>query len=271
MTLTASEGPVCALCHKQRPIRDSHLIPAALYKLVRRANEEEEDGNPDPVHITQEAAWQSSKQMTGDLLCSECENRFSRMGEKYVVASALRTGSHFPLADLIDEAAPIHVNPERAIYAVDDIEGLDVDKLVYFAASVFWRAGARRWSVSQSKKVRLSLGRYSENLRLFLLGETPFPEDIAIQFFVDRERFARFMGPPVGGKAGQCHRYAFMIPGMQFVMYVGKGIPEDQRAVAFRSGGLLSYTDLKHSSIVQGTIESMRDAWSSMKLRVKTG
>lgn len=59
--------------------------------------------------------------------------------------------------------------------------GIDVDRLGYFALSVFWRAGAHVWNVGFGQKsTKLDLGADEEPIRLFLLGDGPLPRDLVL-------------------------------------------------------------------------------------------
>src|SRR5262245_63849308 len=83
---------VCALCRRQRELRDSHLLPAAIYKLLR----DPQRPNPNPVMVTRKLAGTTSWQVKARLLCDECEQQFSRKGERYVLAQCARR-NQFPL------------------------------------------------------------------------------------------------------------------------------------------------------------------------------
>jgi hypothetical protein len=54
-----------------------------------------------------------------------------------------------------------------------------MDKLVYFGASVFWRAAVCEWSFA-SQQVHITLDRYAEELRRYLLHEATFPRDVVL-------------------------------------------------------------------------------------------
>lgn len=59
--------------------------------------------------------------------------------------------------------------------------GIDTDKLSYHAVSFVWRAAVHVWKtiVLQTTSVTLSPGDI-ENIRKYLLGEGPFPENVGV-------------------------------------------------------------------------------------------
>jgi len=64
----------CRLCEKTRELRDSHLMPKALYKITRKAAEADKQPNSNPVVITPAVALQTTKQVSDYLLCDQCED-----------------------------------------------------------------------------------------------------------------------------------------------------------------------------------------------------
>jgi len=69
----------CGLCGKSAELRNGHLLPAALYKLLRYLPSER---NSSPVHVTTKKVLSSDKQITAYFLCGCCEQRFSANGER---------------------------------------------------------------------------------------------------------------------------------------------------------------------------------------------
>jgi hypothetical protein len=66
------------------------------------------------------------------------------------------------------------------VHAAAPISEIDVSKLTYFGASILWRASSHRWRSLKDEVPQLYLGKYTEELRSYLLGETPFPANIVI-------------------------------------------------------------------------------------------
>src|SRR5262245_24888194 len=93
-----TSGPVgaCGLCRRQRALQDSHFFPSALYKIVR----DPDRSNPNPVMVTRKHAGTTSRRVSAYFLCWDCEQRFSRNGERYVVSQCAQR-DRFPLRELL--------------------------------------------------------------------------------------------------------------------------------------------------------------------------
>jgi hypothetical protein len=155
-------GP-CALCLEIRELRDSHFLPAGFYRIMR------EGSGDDPVLVNKSAAFMSSAQARAHLLCGECEHRFNDGGEDWVLKNCWRSATNFPLHSTLMGATPFVDEEGFRSYEDKKIPGVEIDKLAYFGASIFWRAAVRRWTVGKEKDARLPLGPYQEALRLHLL------------------------------------------------------------------------------------------------------
>ena len=56
----------CKLCVQHKFLQNSHLIPASLYRIIRRSQ------GSDPVFMTARHAGTSSRQITAHELCWDC-------------------------------------------------------------------------------------------------------------------------------------------------------------------------------------------------------
>ena len=98
-----------------------------------------------------------------------------------------------------------------------------MDAMVYFAASMVWRAAARTWD-SHNHRDQLNLGPYKEDFRLYLLGENAFPPSASVWVNVWASP-VKFAFPP-RTLPGQGYRHHnFVIPGITFHVFVGKRVP----------------------------------------------
>lgn len=248
----------CALCLMHRPLRDSHLLPAALYRLARDAS----DRNPNPVIVTKAVASQRSAQISQYLLCGTCEDRFSRHGERHVLKNCARP-SGFRLLDALTAAPALC---EGSSWRVVDISGQSAvagDHYLYFAASVFWRAAVASWNVNGRRIPSLSLGAgYQEQFRKYLLDGAPFPA-LARMFVhawtdaVDSTSIA-----PTSSRVGGVYRHKFCIPGVGFTLFVGRSVPSRQNAGALNSteGQFMWTSSSRSEPLLKGFAKQIRSA-----------
>jgi hypothetical protein len=222
---------VCKLCLKDGELQKSHLIPSRAYIHLRSP---ENKGNPDPLMLTLEQVKRTSKQAWKHLLCKNCEDLLSRGGEQWVLPRlAAKTG--FILRDVVEQIKPTVDEHGMRLYPTAAVPEIAVDKLVHFAMGIFWKASVAAWGLSAMQS-NLKLGPYQESLRKFLLGETPFPEHIRLLTIVA----ARPLGVaairlPVEGRRIECRTFNFLVPGLAFMLFVGKIIPEHWKARCFYS------------------------------------
>jgi len=220
----------CALCLQDRDLQDSHLMPRALYKYLR----DTADANPNPLVVTATKEFQTSKQVSDYLLCAECEDRFNKGGEKWVIEACWQSETAFPLQQALQGATPLFTSgPDFTAYAGSDIPSIQIDKLAYFAASVLWRAGVNPWRGYGTAPTRLTLGPYQEDLRRYLVGSTAFPTHVVLIVTVASTLETRrnsLIVFPWRGDRGAYHKYAFVIPGVTFQLCVGNCIPAHVRA-----------------------------------------
>jgi hypothetical protein len=136
----------CYLCKDSAVLCDSHLIPKAMYRLCTAKGEK----NPNPFVVTPEIHIQKSTQFRNYLLCERCESRMRVGGEDWVLKRCCRstTGSPFRLRDAIKAGKPEQSSPTCVVYSCKNLAGVDADRLLYFGASIFWRAAQKRWHLA---------------------------------------------------------------------------------------------------------------------------
>jgi hypothetical protein len=211
----------CALCHEMRPLLNSHFLPAALYKNLLDPN-----GPIKNMIVSNGAiASEESKQVSQPLLCQDCEILFQKGGESWVLARRLMPDGKFPLRDMLKAATPAQTARNGDIvYEAASIPGISPEQLVYFAASIFWRGAAADWKLPTGEYKRLGLAPpLLEALRKYLLGEQPFPSDVAILLHVSAaaEPIQTAFPPyPINGEGQGFH---FYVPGMLFTLLIGQG------------------------------------------------
>jgi len=215
----------CALCLETTDLQDSHFLPKAFYKLARTAGET----NPNPIVVNPNVAMKTSKQVSDFLLCAACEDRFNKSGESWMTSNCWRSDADFPLYFAIKAAKPAWASNDFSVYKGAEISGVDVRKLTYFAMSVFWRGGVHEFGpIAGHKPTKLELGPYAEELRQFLLGTAGFPSHVALAVTVsstpETGRNEMMIFPWRKDHRPDMRQFSFVIPGVTFQMFTGKGM-----------------------------------------------
>src|SRR5262249_23249321 len=163
-----------------------------------------------------------SKQVMAPLLCAECEQLFSQKGENYVLTQCAQSTGQFRLREQLQATTPLCRTPQFIGYDAVPLLGDMIDMYIYFAASIFWRAAARRWKIGTEPLHRLSLGgNYQEQFRLYLLGQAPFPPHGRIHLHVASEAPLELLelAFPSSFRVAGVHRHKFYILGLIFVLF----------------------------------------------------
>jgi hypothetical protein len=206
----------CRLCHQTKDLRDSHFIPAAMYKYIRATSLK----NPNPVVVGPERTIRTSEQVRDYLLCAECEDRFNKNGEKEVLKWACK-GNRFPLEDRFAVALAHHQVGAASAFSGSAI-GVNTDKFAYFALSIIWRAAVHEWNTPWGKSTVINLGQGEEPIRKFLVGMTGIPAEAAVVLTVCTDIYSRgsfFMPTRATNVPGMC--FVFLALGLHFMVYVG--------------------------------------------------
>jgi len=138
----------------------------------------------------------------------------------------------FKLREILFQADPVYAEDNARIFFAKHEPEVDTSKLVFFAISVFWRASVCSWMVDSTPVGPLELGAsYKERLRLFLLGVSDFPDDVALRTEIvpAHEPSLTTICFPYGGRVKDYHHYSFTIPGITFDLLVGQRIPPEAR------------------------------------------
>lgn len=224
----------CKLCLKHVPkLQNSHFLSKGIYKRLRDENEK----NPNPWVLSKGKAVQTSKQIRKHLLCMDCEERFNKYGEDWVLSNCLQEDGSFPLASILATRSPgmsANDNPTRVYYA-SSIPEINIAALAFFAASIFWRGSVFSWNADGSVPVRL--GPFQEQFRLYLLGLKAFPEDSSLWVAVRKGKETdRLTHPPISNRMEKFHVHKFPMPGLVFTLVIGKHIPDNCRTLCLVRG-----------------------------------
>jgi len=214
----------CRLCLQDRPLCNSHLLPKAMYRTLRSVLQAQ---NRNPLAFGYDFAYTTSNQTSDYLLCEECEGRFSRSGERWVLRHCYRRRGVFPLRTTLQQTVPAYADNDILIYAAAAIPELDTVAITYFGMSIFWRAAVHSWRL-RDRRIGINLGPYAEPMRTFLLGESEFPDQTALSVLVGIEdRMIEWAMNPISHNEDGFHSHTFTIPGMTFMLNVGGRLPAE--------------------------------------------
>jgi hypothetical protein len=219
----------CRLClHDRVELQDSHYLSKGIYKRLHS----EDSKNPHPVLITKTGTVQKSSQLKTRLFCKVCEDRLNSGGETWVLNHCLQADGSFPLRDILSSRAPDLQSPgvPTKIYSAQGIPEINVAKLAYFAASIFWRGSVHGWNDDGS--IPIDLGPFQERFRKYMLGEESYPRDACLWVYVrEKGRLEQLTFTPTQGRADGLHTCRFPMPGLAFLLIVSKNTPATHRNI----------------------------------------
>jgi hypothetical protein len=256
---------VCKLCHLTKPLCDSHYLPKKLYSFVGAAQLK----NPQPVMSIDGELRQSSLQYRGYVFCETCEAELNHGGEKWVIQQVPREyGGRFPLREALSRLRPLQSGDRITAFNVLGKSDFDLEKLVYFGLSIFWRAAVHKWSTTAGQIAEeVDLGAFEEPLREFLLGTGPLPnQNIVLALDVSPEvPVFPALHPVVGEQHAGFERLWFYIPGLVFLLWLGQNIPRHFKGSSLANGVITSDVGLARS-IRQFTSEGLKSQKLGPKL-----
>jgi len=221
----------CKLCLRDAvELQDSHYLPKGTYKRLRSEGAKKKD----PVLITKTNTVQTSFQLKRHLFCKACEDRLNSGGEAWILKHCLQADGTFPLRDILYSLTPDLQSPRvpTKIYSAKKIPEVDVAKVAYFAASIFWRGSIHGWNEDGS--VPIVLGPFQERFRKYLLGEESFPGDACLWVYVrERGGVEQLTFTPTQGRVDGLHTCRFPMPGFAFLLIVSKNTPASHRNMCF--------------------------------------
>jgi hypothetical protein len=207
----------CRLCLEEKELQFSHLLPRALYRLVGSASDQ---AHPDTVQITINGRKKSSEQARRHILCARCEERFNSKGERWVLRNCYRGKGRFRLRTEVRSRKPLESELGIEAYPASEEE---VECLVYFCLSVVWRASLCDWPHRGQTYESIDLGPYQEEIRRFLNDEGEIPKGVALTIILSQlGKPVLAFSFPVSYRVEACRCHRFHIPGISFVVEVGK-------------------------------------------------
>jgi len=216
---------ICKLCLDEKDLVDGHLISAAIVRQLRAPTL----SNPNPLTLTRKIAVQTSAPISGYVMCQECDNRLGQYGETRTIPN-LATMESFPIGEALHNAKPLMTVGRVAAYAGRDISGIDMASLGFFGLSIFWKCASHPWRDLTKGRIDIDLGPYREPLRRYLHGDASFPKDVALLIAVPTDEVMIGAYSPRRGHERTFHNFVCYVPGVEFTLCVGKGIPKEVRA-----------------------------------------
>ncbi len=148
-----------------------------------------------------------------------------RRGETWVLRQCYRGEARFRLRTTVEGHKPHSQWSDTRVYSLANMPELtqaDTDMLIYFAMSVFWRAGIHDWRY-EGRHIGVDLGPYLEPIRLFLLDQAPFPDRmiLTVRLF-SLVKMGEFANAPEGKNDKGFHYHSLTIPGLAFFLVGGR-------------------------------------------------
>lgn len=190
-----------------------------MFRIIRKSQ------GSDPVFMTAKHVGTSSRQITAYELCWHCEQRFRHNGEDWMARKVFQ-GDHFPLLESFKYAAPDWEFPSHAAYSGTAC-GTDVEKILYFGASVLWRSSLRRWTIGSAETTTVDLGRHKEPLRQYLQGEAGFPAGAVVVTLCTDFASQGFFFSPSAIRDGLVAGYSVNLLGVYYRFFFEPGVPSD--------------------------------------------
>jgi hypothetical protein len=206
-------------------------MPRSLYRMARGDGPR---GNQDPYVRTRKGGQQTSHQTRDYLLCRGCEQLFSKNGEHYVMRLVTKRNGDFPLLEMLRTVPPTVSGLGWNAHSFAHTPSINRAMIAYFAFSVFWRASVHTWVQASGEKTRIELGRkYNEEIRRYLLGETPVPRNASLQVVAcsDVLNQRTFFTPQENQKVKD-HSMIFLARGILFFLRMSKTLAGFQQRLS---------------------------------------
>jgi hypothetical protein len=211
---------ICALCRKSSELLGSHFLPAALYKNLR----DDAGKIRNPILSNGQTASEESTQVRQPLLCQDCEIRFQQGGENWVLGKRLMPDGSFPLREILQRDPATGTKNGSEFYQASSIAEIRAEQLLYFAASIFWRAAVTGWETPLGHYNKLQIApEMLEALRKYLMGEAHFPPTVAILLMISAKAkpLQTITLPQRNDNETAWEQYEFYVPGMSFILTSG--------------------------------------------------
>jgi hypothetical protein len=209
------------------------LIPQGIHRWLREPN----NAIRNPILVTATTTVQTNEQVCDYLLCRNCEVRFQQHGEDWLMKNGPSRSGRFPLREALLRSSNKSTIHAGEIYKEPFDSAFDLEQLIYFAASIFWRSSVHHWQGFEHLMTRAKLAdRLEEEFRLFLFHQDQFPTDVSLLISVTATQVYPHLTHPsamrrANATVPEMAGYAFMIPGLQFRLHC-ENVPDGMRSVS---------------------------------------
>ena len=169
---------------------------------------------PKLIRLTQD-------QIHDHVFCQACEARLNTGGEHYLM-SLVADGKKFRLRDMLRVCKPIPSGPYLRFSGRQ--AGVDTAKLAYFAISLLWRGAVHPWHTLEDQTTQVKVGSRLEEMRRYLLSETPLPPDIVVFTLVCLDSLSQMnnTAPYLVGGYEHENRFEMLLSGIVFHVAIGR-------------------------------------------------
>lgn len=218
-------------------------------------------------------ASEESKQIKQPLLCQDCEIRFQQGGESWVLGRRLMPNGTFVLRDLLQQTNPVATKDGVSFFTLASIPSVDHEKLLYFAASIYWRAAISDWDTPLGHYSKLVLDPVLiEQLRKYLLGTDPFPSSVVLTAIVSAATNPREVTslPQFVREITQYQQVDWIMPGIGFALLIGENVPVPMHQISLsRSPFAIAISPLLDKRIDAAGVKHAEQSVATEKLQKK--
>jgi len=242
------------MCLHEKMLVRSHLMPAALYDYCRK-------GEHRPIKVGGGVVIPTDRQTQDYLLCEDCEDVLNRGGERWILDKLATWERSFPLYDLLTKVPPLLDEDGMAVYLAAQNPEVRVENLTHFALGLFWKASVHSWR-GDTTDPRIDLGPYSEELRKWLRGQSTFPTSVYLIVVMEKPQRAQItMNDPYEGVRQGWRTHFVHVPGVLFMMALGKTVDDSVRALSItNAGNPINLSDALTEKVEMLMVETLRNS-----------
>jgi hypothetical protein len=255
----------CRMCLQEKILVKSHLMPAALYDYCR-------NGEHRPIKFGGGFVIPTDRQTQDYLLRDNCEDLLNNGGERWILSKLATWERTFPLYDLLTKIPPLFDEDGMVVYLAAQNPEIEVAKLTHFALGLFWKASVHSWK-GDTTNPRIDLGPYSEEIRKWLQGQNAFPKNVYLIVVMEKPQKAQItMNDPYEGVRQEWRTHFFHVPGVLFMMALGKTVDDWVRALSItNAGNPINLSDALTENFEKLMVETLRNSRKTQAyLRAKT-